>query len=330
MTVNRSSSRRNFLLASSGVALAGLAGCTGNSEDDTNNSSGNGSDDGSGDGSTLGDPVDPANAERVAVDRFSDDAGTLLQRSKNASLPDADEPIDFDQLPFFHTGLDPDGNSISYYNFDVQSTTPAPIYVLFREDGSKVEGQMNLIDVIPGDSGYNDFWQVTKVTVPDSYEANSATSVQELLDAGFETNTTMKLVNCPVVPEGSTASKRAGDGDTGLVDGWYDGMVVSYFAFEEASLTASSGSVPTSPIYVTFNKNPGMDGGGPPSGFMTEMGSAQNHNVVATTPSDGGYSPLWAVNVYDNADFDSVMDLSSAMDATILDSDGPNVNCPLV
>jgi hypothetical protein len=87
--------------------------------------------------------------------------------------------------------------------------------------------------------------------------------------------------------------------------------------------------MPTSPIHVTFNVNPSEDGGGPASGFMTEDGNDQTHNVVATVPGDEGYSPLWDVKIYDNADFDSVSDLSSALDAEQL-AGGPDVNCPVV
>jgi hypothetical protein len=63
---------------------------------------------------------------------------------------------------------------------------------------------------------------------------------------------------------------------------------------------------------------------------MTESGTEQAHNVVATLPSDDTYSPLWFVNVYDNADFDSVSDLSSAQGANILAVGVANVNCPIV
>jgi hypothetical protein len=168
------------------------------------------------------------------------------------------------------------------------------------------------------------------VTVPDSYEANTATSVTDLTDADYNIEATNVIKNCPIVPDGSTATKRHGGGNADLVEGWYHGEVVSYFLFEEAMLEASNGSVPLSPIYVTFNKNPDEDGGGPPSGFMTESGSMQNHNVVASLPGDQRYSPLWLVNIYDNADFDSVSDLDSATDANILASGAANVNCPII
>ncbi len=123
-------------------------------------------------------PMDPATARRASVDRFSEKAGKLFVRNGANGLPGANEPIDFDRSPFITQGLGPKGVGVRYYNFDVQGTTPAPIYVLFREGESKpVAGQLNIVDVIPGDEGYNDFWRVTKVTVPKNYVANTVTSV---------------------------------------------------------------------------------------------------------------------------------------------------------
>lgn len=274
-------------------------------------------------------PLDPDKAEVVSVDRFSKDAGMLMVRDANNGLPAANAPVNFDQAPFITKGLGPGGEVVEYYNFDVQPVQPAPIYVLFKEGESMpVDGQLNIINVIPGEAGYNDFWQVMKVTVPADYVANTVTSYAEIVSKGYNISSTTKLVNCPVVPKGSTASKKLGGGTNMLTRGWYQDKVVFYFSFEEKDLMGNS--VPLSPIYVTFNINPDMMGGGPPSGFVMEMGSMQTHNVVATLPSDAGYSPLWRVNVYDNADFSSVNNLTSATMANILATGVANVNCPIV
>lgn len=267
----------------------------------------------------------------VAVDRFSDDAATLFRRSANPALPGANEPIDFDEAPFITQGLGPNGEVVRYYNFDVQPTTPAPIYVLFREgESAPVSGQLNIVGVIPGDDGYNDFWRVMRVTVPADYVANTITSADAVLAGDFTITPTTTIVNCPIVPEGSSADLRFDGGSAQLIRGWYEDEVVHYFSFEE-NLTATAGNtVPLSPIYVAFNINPGEAGGGPASGFVMEAGSPQTHNVVATVPGDTGYSPFWSVNVYDNADFDAVSDLSSALQATILGMGVATPNCPVV
>jgi hypothetical protein len=291
----------------------------------------NGDENGMENGGSMMEPTDPANAPAVSVDRFSSEAGTLFVRENNMALPGPDEPINFDEGPFITTGFGPDGDTIQYYNFDVMPTTPAPIYAFFHENGDPVEGQLNVIDVVPGDEGYNDFWHVHRVTVPNDYQTNTITNAADLFEQGYDIEATGTIKNCPVVPEGSTASKshQNDDGPQGTVEGWYQGQVVHYLVFEEDSFEAQSGQMPTSPIYVTFNVNAGQDGGGPPSGFRTEEGSPQTHNVVATLPGDAGYSPLWDVKIYDNADFGDVSDLGSATDAEQL-ADGPNVNCPVV
>lgn len=315
------SNRRNFV-KSVGVGVLGvsMAGCLSMEDDRDSN------------GGMEDNPVvDPSMADRVEVDRFSEEAGTLMVRSEENNLPEPNEPIDFDQPPFITKGLGPNGELIEYYNFDVQLTMPSPIYVLFRqEENSPIEGQLNIIDTIPGDEGYNDFWNVHKVTVPNDYRANQVTSLQEINSLGFDVEPTNQVVNCPVVPEGSTATKRLGGGSTGLVHGWYKDQIVSYFEFTEASLTLSNGSIPLSPIYVSFNLNPNMEGGGPQSGFMTESDSSQTHNVVATLPESSSYSPLWLVNVYDNTHFENVSDLESARNANILATGVARVNCPIV
>lgn len=276
---------------------------------------------------------DPNTAVKVSVDRFSDAAGNLMRRSANSALPAANAAINFDVAPFITRGFGPSGQVVEYYNFDVQPTSPAPIYVLFKEGSSTpVAGQLNIIDVIPGDAGYNDFWQVFKVTVPANYVANVATSFSDITAKGYTVSPTPTLVNCPVVPEGSTATKRIGGGNAGLIRGWYKGQVVSYFSFEEKALEVAGGKVPVSPIFVTFNINPDPNNAasGPASGFRTEMNSAQTHNVVQTIPSDAAYSPLWSVNVYDNADFGNVSNVMTAQNANILATGVANVNCPIV
>jgi len=279
-------------------------------------------------------PKNPDTATEVSVDRFSDDAATLMKRSDNSDLPEANEPINYDQEGFITQSFGPDGQVVRYYNFDVQPLAPAPLYVLFKEGSTEsVEGQLNIIDVIPGDVGYSDFWRMYKVTVPDNYAANSVTSYQDIISMDYMIEATPNLINCPVVPKGSTASMRLGNESSALDRGWYKGELVYYFTFEEKAIQVNeAGLVPISPIYVTFNINPDDSNpdSGPPSGFVTETGTVQTHNVIATVPSDTDYSPLWSVFVYDNADFDHVTDLSSAQAANILAEGVMYVNCPVV
>lgn len=277
---------------------------------------------------------DPDKADLASVDRFSDEAAVLMKRSENPNLPAANEAINFDMGDFITQSFGPNGEIVKYYNFDVQRLTPAPIYILYREgETSPVEDQLNIINVIPGDAGYNDFWIIYNVTVPSSYKANSISSLAEIIEKGYPIEKTKTIVNCPVIPFGSTASLRFGTESNQADRGWYKDQIVYYFNFIEKDIVATNdGYNPTSPIYVTFNVNPDSENlnSGPASGVMKETGSLQTHNVIATIPSDEDYSPLWSVYVYDNKDFNDVSNLQTAQAASILMENAMYVNCPVV
>jgi hypothetical protein len=275
----------------------------------------------------------PDVAATASVDRFTADAGHLQVRTSSNGLPGPNQPVNLDQDPFITQGFGPGGQVVQYYNLDVQSSTPAPIYVLFREgSSSSVDGQLNIINLLPGEAGYTDFWQIQKVSVPANYVANSITSLDEIEAKGYTITSTTDLVNCPVVPKGSTASKTFGSSAAqSLARGWYKDQVVYYFSFSESPIsTNADGKVPTLPIYVTFNVNPDSTGGGPASGFKTEPNSSQTHNVISALPKIGGYTPLWIIDIYDNAYFDSVKDWPTAGAAPLKVSAASLVNCPVV
>jgi hypothetical protein len=277
--------------------------------------------------------LDPDNAPHASVDRFSADAAHLFVRTGSNNLPGPNEPINMDDpaTPFKTKGLGPAGGMVQYYNFDVQSTTPADIYMLQREgESSPVANQLNIVNVKPGDTGYNDFWRVNLVTVPADYVANSVHNFSQIQSAGYTVQPTDMLVNCPIVPDGSTAALNINGGPNALHRGWYKDQVVFYFTFDEHALTLQNDMVPLADIYVCFNINPGLPGGGPASGFKTEMDMMQTHNVVELLPSSPGYSPLWDVNAYDNMNFDMVMNLSEASMAPSVGMSLATVNCPIV
>ncbi|MCB0250597.1 MAG: hypothetical protein KDI07_18625, partial [Anaerolineae bacterium] len=79
---------------------------------------------------------------------------------------------------------------------------------------------------VPGQMNYSAFWQVHKVTVPDDYVADSATSLSDLQAASYPITPTNILVNCPIVMQPTavnvvqfTADQAAGSPSTGLVVG---------------------------------------------------------------------------------------------------------------
>jgi hypothetical protein len=156
----------------------------------------------------------------------------------------------------------------------------APIYVLvtgFDAQGQPqpVAGQNNIIDVVPGDTGYSDLWHVIFVTVPTTYQANTARSLDDLKAAGYPMKVSDVLVNCPVVPLNS----QLAEGSPGLTHGWYKGRDVHYFDFGPSTDR-------TAPIYALIT---GMDAQGQPQ-FVPGQ-----HNIIPVIPGDEGYSPFWNV-----------------------------------
>jgi hypothetical protein len=274
---------------------------------------------------------DPKSAPKATVDRFSAAAGHLQLRTASNGIPQANAPVDFDHGPFITMGHGPKGQSVMYYNFDVQPSKAAAIYVLVKAGSTTpIEGQLPIVDELPGESGYSDFRQLVRVTVPADYHPNTVTSVKDVEGSGWPMERTTTIVNDPIVPEGSHARHGIDGHPAPLLTAWYHGQTVRFLAFEQDLKGDAAATVPVSPIFVTFVKNPGEPGGGPGSGFRTEGGSMQTHNVVATVPGEPGYSPLWQVSVYDNDAFQNVSDLASVGRAKILAQNVALVNCPIV
>jgi len=283
----------------------------------------------SGSGSAELQPKDPDQAPIATVDRFSDAAGTLLKRSADNHLPGPNEPINFDTPPFNVWGLSPAGEPALYYHLDVKSTTPVPVYILYREgEDMPVQEQLDIIDTLPGEQGYNDFRQVWKVWVPKDYVANTITDASMLQQAGYKIEKTDKLLNMAVVPDKSRARVRFNGGHPELQRAWYRGEVAKFFLFDEAPLSVSGDKVPVSPIYDGFTINPGQPGG--EKEFCTDPNSTQTHNVVATMPGDKAYSPLWLRVVYDSAACASVHNLETALQAKKVAANVLFINCPMV
>ena len=141
-------------------------------------------------------------------------------RSADKRLPSPNQPIDFDTPPFNVLGFSPAGEPTLYYHLDVQSTTPAPVYILYRDGEDRpVQNQLDVIDTLPGEQGYNDFRQVWKVWAPKDYVANTITDDQccskqatrwkrPLASRVHNLETALKakvvpakvlLINCPIV-----------------------------------------------------------------------------------------------------------------------------------
>jgi hypothetical protein len=263
-------------------------------------------------------PAPVQGSSAPVIDRFSARAGHLMVRGKGAELPGPDQPIDLDRPPFITQGLAPDGASVRYYNFDVQSDLPATLYRFTRAGAREpIAGQLDVVDTIPGEAGYSDFWRISWVEVPPSFVPGSITNAAQVRELPAAASSS--AINCPIVPRGSTAREARGVPPAEPVELWYRDHRVTCLRFG-AELSLDGELVPTSPIYVTF---------GSEASFRTEPGTPQTHNVVLSLPGDLDYSPLWDVHIYDRSAFDRVRDANTALAAPLVKR-GPKVNCPIV
>ena len=220
------------------------------------------------------------------------------------------------------------GDAITYYDFGMNSVTngavvtPAPIWAFIHGMGASgnpmfVEGQHNIVGVVPGDAGYSDLWEVNFVVVPEEYEPDSITSAEDLTamtsSMGYEVITPGVLVNCPIVPAGSTL-----ESGEQLTQGWYNGGAVYYPDFGMNPAVAI-------PIWVFVT---GMDASGNP------MFVEGQNNIIDAIPGDDGYSDFWHVRmvmVDDSYEANSIISAQAVADAGFEVVQAPMVvNCPVV
>lgn len=148
-----------------------------------------------------------------------------------------------------------------YWSFEVEAVPSAdqftlnrvsPLYMFVKQNGQKV-GQ-NLIATIPGMAGYSPYWQIHRVTVPDSYVPNSIRTMQDVQTAlrtqGFHETVMNAAVNCPVVAE-TTRLEGAADKRADLC--WHEGKRSYYFAFD--TLPVVNGRVQIAPIWVLMPRD---------------------------------------------------------------------------
>jgi len=170
------------------------------------------------------------------------------------------------------------GSDVAYLDYGAMENVALPILVFFQagSPGTAVSGQMNIIDAIPGQPGYSDFWRVHKVLAPSSYVPNSIRSFEDAVASGYSIELTDIIVNCPVVnPEAMIQGSS-----TPPVAGWYRDREVFYFD-HMANSPGDGFVVHDAPIYAFFDQ-----AGQPVSG---------QRNVIDVLPGEAGYSDLWRV-----------------------------------
>jgi len=213
-----------------------------------------------------------------------------------------------------------DDQMVQYWDFGRNPNVAIPILVFFHADDpdTMVSGQNNIIDSIPSQPGYSDFWRVHKVLVPSDYSPNSIKSFEEAVDSGYTIEITDIVVNCPVVNPDTTLEGS----DQGLVQGWYREMEVFYFDFGTRSPNEGS-VVLRAPIWVFFHED----------GTRVE----EQNNVIDLLPDEEGYSDLWHVHrvIVDSSyvpnTYKSAASITAAADSGELTIEETDifVNCPV-
>jgi hypothetical protein len=252
-------------------------------------------------------------------DDDDDDGGPTATPAADGNGGGAQEPVAFRLVDGWYRD-----EAVVYYDFGMNSpvdgaaVVSAPIWAFITGmdgDGNPVfvDGQHNIVDVVPGDAGYSDLWEVNLVVVPEDYEANSITSADEVEDVGHEVMKPGLFVNCPIVPEGSTF-----ENGEALVQGWYRGDPVFYPDFGPNQPAAI-------PIWAFIT---GMNADGSP-----QFVEGQN-NIIDALPGDAGYSAFWQVNLVVVDDSYEANSITSAADVMASDYEVMAtelvVNCPVV
>ncbi|MDA1215733.1 MAG: hypothetical protein O2812_02530 [Chloroflexi bacterium] len=96
-----------------------------------------------------------------------------------------------------------EGDEVYYPDFGMNTESAVPIWAFITGMDAAgnpqfVEGQRNVIDVVPGDIGYSAFWEVNLVIVPEGYQANAIRSAADVRASGYEIIKPGLVVNCPV------------------------------------------------------------------------------------------------------------------------------------
>jgi hypothetical protein len=131
-----------------------------------------------------------------------------------------------------------DGVSRSYWDFGPAPAFSAPIFVLFRRDGTNLVRVPHppLVEVAPGDPGYSPYWAVFQVIVTDDYRDEvipSVAAIDEAVRRGLVEPPVYHVgeaVNCPVVADDVMLERPGGMSPVGPPSvAHYRGVRIHYF-----------------------------------------------------------------------------------------------------
>ncbi|MBZ0318512.1 MAG: hypothetical protein K8L91_19015 [Anaerolineae bacterium] len=188
-------------------------------------------------------------------------------------------------------------------------------YRLVDAEGNPIEGQYDLIEAGPYDNGYSDLREIIEVTVPEDYEANSTTSVEDLLAQDWPQARTGKNHNIPIVRTGTQLQGH----DYDPISIWINGEERQAFDFGETPAQ-------TAPIWVLIT---GYDA----TGSAIRL-PGQDGPIIRQLHDDPGYSDFWQVffvTVPEDTVPNSIRSYEQIIESGYPMAESENViNCPVI
>ncbi len=178
-----------------------------------------------------------------------------------------------------------EGQPVFYYTFfngtpildDGAAVAVGEQYRPVDAAGEPIAGQYDLIAAGPYDNGYSDLRAIIEVTVPDDYEANAITSVEDFLAQDWPQTRTGHHHNMPIVRNGTQLQGH----DYDPISIWINGEERQAFDFGETPDQ-------TAPIWVLIT---GYDATGSAIRLPGQAGP-----IIRQLHDDPGYSDFWQVN----------------------------------
>jgi hypothetical protein len=216
-----------------------------------------------------------------------------------------------------------EGQQVFYYTFfngthvldDGATVTVGEQYRLVDTEGKAVEGQYDLIAYGPYDNGYSDLREIIEVTVPDFYEVNAITTIDDLLAQDWPQTSTGKIHNVPIVRTGTQLQGH----DYDPITLWINGEERQAFDFGETPAQ-------TAPIWVLIT---GYDATGSAIRLPGQAGP-----IIRQLHDDPGYSDFWQVffvTVPEDTAPNSIRSYQQILDAGYpIDASENVINCPVI
>lgn len=216
-----------------------------------------------------------------------------------------------------------EGQSVFYYTFfngtpvldKGAAVAVGEQYRLVDAEGNRIKDQHDLIAAGPYDNGYSDLREIIEVTVPEDYEANTITSVEDLLAQDWPQARTGRNHNMPIVRTGTQLQGH----DYDPISIWINGDERQAFDFGETPAQ-------TAPIWVLIT---GYDA----TGSAIRL-PGQDGPIIRQLHHDPGYSDFWQVffvTVPEDTVPNSIRSYEQIIESGYPIAESENViNCPVI